>query len=233
MELSFAAGPCICRLPVDGAVHIADFFYLCVTSWPSDICLPADLSKRWNESDLCGCLLQRSIKTASSCSSPVHCCTCSSPVDCGTWYRDAHSALRKWHHTAGRCVSSCLTSAAVSVRPISSDATTSSASRESTQPSLCSNTWWSSPTWPSTWRPSGTSAAKRWWWPLLLKTNATKTQHKDSSWRQTILKVTEKNHWRSQSMTLPKTLKGPIQRFQRQTDSLCCFNLDYVEVKAK
>lgn len=41
-------------------------------------------------------------------------------------------------------------------------------------PSL--NTWWSSPTWPSTWRLSGTLGAKRWSWPRRLKTNDTRPQ---------------------------------------------------------
>ncbi len=44
---------------------------------------------------------------------------------------------------------------------------------QSTPCSPSSSTWWSSPTWPSTWRPSGTLAAKRWSWPRRLKTNDT------------------------------------------------------------
>lgn len=38
-------------------------------------------------------------------------------------------------------------------------------------PSL--STWWCSPTWPSTWRPSGTSGLKRWWWLRHQKTSTT------------------------------------------------------------
>lgn len=39
-----------------------------------------------------------------------------------------------------------------------------------------SNTWWFSPTWPSTWLLSGTLGAKRWSWPRRPKTNDTKPQ---------------------------------------------------------
>lgn len=87
------------------------------------------------------------------------------------WSRPTMWTQRKFYRSAGNCVSSSLTSAAVWLPLTSSDATTSSVNLESTPSSPYLSTWWSSRIWPSTWLLSGTLAAKRWLLPRRPKTN--------------------------------------------------------------